>query len=149
MEARTCYFNEVFNLYLFDENFNPDNWIKTELQYYELEGYGRMRLTKYACNDLEFYTFGLFADDPKKRPGHGGEWSSNPMTVKYCFGIDLVNLSLNGFSVHMEYSQIFKLFNPEVYEKEQDLRYVTGLLAPSIKEPIYQGWYDKDGAFIK
>ena len=51
---------------------------------------GIYRATAYADQEGNiFYGYGFMADDPTQRPGHGGEWSSNPTRIRQMLGLDL------------------------------------------------------------
>ena len=82
-------FNDRANLYLYGpmvelvETRTVDAWD------------GQYRLRKYLAGDLEVFTFGFMATDPRKRPGHGGEWSSNSEQINQVFGVNLRECAYN------------------------------------------------------
>lgn len=148
MKAKTCYFNQAFNCYIetgTDSSYN--DWVQIEEKKKGIQN-GILRLTKYQYNELEFYTFGYWCLNPKERPGHGGEWSSNPDTIRQHFGIDLLNVGLDHISVAMTYGQLFKLYNPDVYQKDEENNIVLGLQSDKIV-PEYDVWYDENGEKIE
>lgn len=85
-------FNQHGNLYLYgpDKKFSMEQKVSND--------HGTFRLTTYLAGDLEIFTFGFYASDPKERPGHGGEWSSNSHAIRQVFGEDLKEIAYNGLA---------------------------------------------------
>jgi hypothetical protein len=55
----------------------------------------RFRLTTFV-DELgnKFYDYGLWYKDASQRPGHGGEWSSNPTTINRIFGVHIMECAV-------------------------------------------------------
>lgn len=66
-------------------------------------------------NEHGIVNFGLWCDDPAKRPGHGGMWSSRGSVVGPLIGKRLVPVGINGISTHMTYEKVEEIL-PEEYE---------------------------------
>lgn len=148
MKLKTCYFNQAFNVYIeTGTDSSSRDWVMVEEKKIPVQN-GVLRLTKYHYNDLEFYTFGYWCNNPKERPRHGGEWSSNPDSIRQHFGIELLNVGLDSISVAMTYEQLFKLFNPDVYQEDKENNIVLGLQS-NVIIPEYNVWYDENGKKIE
>jgi hypothetical protein len=65
-------------------------------------------------NEHGIVNFGLWYDDPKKRPGHGGFWSSRASVVGPLIGKRLVHVAINNFATCMTYEAVEKIL-PEEY----------------------------------
>lgn len=42
--------------------------------------------------ELDIYTFGVFCEDRRERPGHGGEWSSRPGVIHQYHPLRLIGV---------------------------------------------------------
>lgn len=69
----------------------------------------------WGANEHGIVNFGLWCDDPIKRPGHGGMWSSRGSVVGPLIGKRLVPVAINGISTHMTYERVEEIL-PGDYE---------------------------------
>lgn len=117
MRIRLCYFNQHWNIYLYTKH-GAKSWINFEptLQTKRREGKdsGEYRLRSYACLEAPIYSFGFFCDDPKKRPGHGGEWSSNHTSINQVFGVNLYEIAIDQMSVAVPLEWLKQLLGDRV-----------------------------------
>jgi hypothetical protein len=74
--------------------------------------YGEMQ---FGINDRGAVNFGLWEYDPKKRPGHGGLWSSRGEVFKAVTGIDTVPVVVDGCAAHMIRGMAY-MITPEGYK---------------------------------
>jgi len=113
MELRLCYFNGYWNPYFYTKDGNYK--FETEHEEYKDVSGGKMRLTKYKHDEIPcLYSFGLTIDDPKHKPGHGGEWSSNSYEVNKLFNTDLKEVVVNQMSVAVSLEWLKELLKDKV-----------------------------------
>lgn len=116
MKIKLVYFNEIWNVYLYTDN---RNWmfqtpelltIKDEIEGHE----GEYRVRKYAHPEIPIHTFGWMADNPKQRPGHGGEWSSNSITINKIFKTNLIEIAVDQLSCSVPITWLKELLGNKV-----------------------------------
>lgn len=101
-------YNDRANLHL----FGPEvDWRTGDEKTIERSNGDVFRLTAHKAGSLTVYTFGLMCKDPKERPGHGGEWSSNSDTINEMFGVDIRECGYNGISCAIDINDM-KAFAP-------------------------------------
>lgn len=75
----------------------------------------------YGVSELGFYSFGYWANQENKRPGHGGLWSSNSGTLGSIIGKEVteagVKLEKEGsfFRMAMSIDSLRRILPPEYY----------------------------------
>ncbi|KJD42557.1 hypothetical protein [Paenibacillus terrae] len=71
-------------------------------------------------NEHGVVNFGLWNDNPDKRPGHGGMWSSRAGVVGPLIDRKMVDVGINGIATHITVEALEKLL-PDDYEiRERD-----------------------------
>lgn len=105
MTIKLCYFNEHWNIYMYSKPEYRDEWVKniidtTVIPFSEGLESGEYRLRQYSHPEIPcLYSFGIWYYEPKRRPGHGGEWSSRSEVVNPVFGKDLYEVALDQRSI--------------------------------------------------
>jgi hypothetical protein len=89
------YFNREQNLYIRAEG---ENLIPKFDRVIEL---GKGERIHVGENEFGVVNFGLWCDDEKKRPGHGGYWSSRESIVGPLIGKRLVHVAINSIAASM------------------------------------------------
>lgn len=97
MQIKLCYFNQHWNIYLYTKG-GYDSWINDVETTTITDNRGEYRLRKYNQGTIPLYAFGFMAKEPKERPGHGGEWSSNSTQINKVFGTDLYEVAVDQIS---------------------------------------------------
>ena len=103
------YFNQEQNLYITAEG---DNLIPKFDQVIEVAPGERMHIGE---NEYGVVNFGLWYDEVKKRPGHGGFWSSREAIVGPMIGKRLVHVSINRVSSSMTHAAVEALLPDEYF----------------------------------
>ncbi len=94
MRIFLCFFNGHWNIYFYGKEIDfKDFTLETRGNQR-----GQFRLRTYNT-EAPIYGFGFWCDNPKERPGHGGEWSSNSDTINSQFGTNLKELAYNQMSM--------------------------------------------------
>lgn len=82
----------------FEVHLIVDSYTKVNEQFIE-EPQGKFRLTTYVSDEgIKLYTFGYTVYDPKQKPGHGGEWSSNSTCINEKFGVKIAGCAVKCLS---------------------------------------------------
>lgn len=145
MQAKLCYYNEHWNIYLYSKTQEDSSqwkeWIKTEKQITKPTDGGEFRLRTYSHPEIPIHTFGIFYNDSKKRPGHDGEWSSRAEVINEEFGVDLLDISVDQIAVAVPVEWIKKLLGDNVTWQEAD---TYGHIITHVKgeENIYHKWVE-------
>lgn len=130
MQIKACYYNQHWNIYLF---------VKDEEKWWEKStatvkpapienGEGEIRLRKHTHTEIPcLYTFGIYYNERGKRPGHGGEWSSNPKFINSTFGLDLMDTSINNISCAVSRKWLKEQIGDDVKWEKDDIyeEYIT------------------------
>lgn len=155
MKATLCYFNQRFNLYLNDDiDLDDLDSTKFETRISHKADYrygirdGTLRLTIHVHKLLFFYSFGIYYDDRKYRPGHGGEWSSNPGYIYQVTGLKLFDTSLNRLSCCIQQDKVISLLNEDVFYWDTTSKYGPDIQSKTIKKPEHMSWYDHNGVLM-
>jgi len=135
IKKRVCWFNQRWNVYLSSEG-NYDQWQIKEILHKKDNG-GEYRLTSYDIEGLTIYTFGLFLDNPKARPGHGGEWSSNSTNINEVFNINIIEIGVDGLAAAIDINVL------------KDLLGETFALVPSIYGMKFISADGNDGGYME
>lgn len=125
MQIKLCWFNQRWNIYLYTNNQEGDyykdsntwsnNPLQTVIRDENPEHSGEYRLRTYEHpQNIPVYGFGFFADDPKKRPGHGREWSSNSTTINQVFNTNLTEVALDNISIAVPRDWLEKVMGDKV-----------------------------------
>lgn len=118
IEMQFLYFNQHQNLYLLAETEIPKSNNIVELAPGERLHWGE--------NEHGIVCFGLWYDDPKKRPGHGGFWSSREGVVGPIIGKQLVHVAVNRMAVSMEKSRLEAILPEQYHLVENKTMYRDG-----------------------
>jgi hypothetical protein len=115
MQIKLCYFNQHWNVYLYTEE-GYEGWIRKMHQAVIPNEEGEYRLRKYDCSEAPIFSFGYMYNEENahKRPGHGGEWSSNSMTINKVFGTNLIEVAIDQMSVAVPLDWLKKLLGKKV-----------------------------------
>jgi hypothetical protein len=144
MEAKLCYFNQHWNIYLYTGN-GYESWCHDETletkRSEEKNHHGEYRLRKYEHPEIPIYSFGFFADDESRRPGHGGEWSSNAKHINTIFGTELIEVALDQISVAVPLPWLKELLGDNVVWTGGDNICVNEIISvPTHPNPKYCEW---------
>lgn len=104
MKIKLCWFNQHWNVYLYSPK-GDRSWEIIEVTHKDQDG-GMYRLTKYNVDGETIYTFGLLTHDLKARPGHGGEWSSNPQNINRVFGLNLIHIGMDNVAASIDLDRL-------------------------------------------
>lgn len=78
----------------FEVHLVVQSYAKVDEQYVEGPE-GNFRLTTYLSDKgIKLYTFGYNVFDPKAKPDHGGEWSSNSTCINEKFGVKIAECAV-------------------------------------------------------
>lgn len=124
IDMKFQYFNQCQNLYITAEG---DNLIPKFEHVISIETGSHLH---YGENQYGIVNFGLWYDDPKKRPGHGSYWSSRESVVGPLIGKNLISVSINRVGVSMsedaltpllpsDYHIVTKTVGAEIYHEIQ------------------------------
>ncbi len=98
------YFNECQNVYI---DAVGDDLIPKFENTIPVEEGGTIH---WGVNEHGIVNFGLWRDDPKKRPEHGGMWSSRAGVVGPLIDRKMVDVGINGFAAHITVESLEKSF---------------------------------------
>lgn len=126
MQIRLCYFNEHWNIYLYSTDHTKygeyNLWSDNVHEITKRIENGEFRLRDYIHpQGIPVYTFGLMLDNPKERPGHGGEWSSNSRSILMIFNINLLEVALDGIAVAVPIQWIKDVLGDQVIWEDDDI----------------------------
>jgi hypothetical protein len=117
MQIKLCYINQHWNIYLYIDGQFQEGETKTSRN-----EKGVYRLTKYSHPEIpEAYSFGFMADNPRERPGHGGEWSSNESTIGDVFDINIWGIAVNHVHLGVPFEWIVKLLGNDCDWQDDDV----------------------------
>ena len=111
MKIKLCWFNQRWNVYLESEG-GYNKWETKEVLHKDQDG-GMYRLTTYNVEGYDIYTFGLLTHDIRRRPGHGGEWSSNAQNINEVFGVNLTEIGMDRIAASIDIDVLRVLLGPE------------------------------------
>lgn len=103
------YFNQQQNLYIVT---TTPNIIPKFDRIITIEPGAHMHIGE---NEHGVVNFGLWRDDPNKRPGHGGFWSSRGSIVGPLIGKKLIHLVINRISTTMTDEKLLEIL-PDDYQ---------------------------------
>lgn len=98
MIIKLCYYNGHWNVYIYTKG-GYESWIKNPDQIIKKGEYGEFRFRTYNYDEIPIHGFGFMHDDPQRRPGHGGEWSSNSESINPIFGVDVMEVAVDQIGV--------------------------------------------------
>jgi hypothetical protein len=112
-------------MYFYSDGITYNDWCKnpelTTARRDEGTHTGEYRLRKYEHPEIPVYDFGFWTDEPKLRPGHGGEWSSNSEAINKVFGTNLLEIALDQLSVAAPIDWIKEKIGDAVVWEEADI----------------------------
>ncbi|MGG1618275.1 hypothetical protein [Paenibacillus sp. NRS-1781] len=108
------YFNECQNVYI---DAVGDDLIPKFENTIPVEEGGTIH---WGVNEHGIVNFGLWKDDPKKRPGHGGMWSSRAGVVGPLIDRKMVEVGINGSAAHITVEVLEKILPDEYEIRERD-----------------------------
>lgn len=121
MQIKLCYINQHWYVYIYVSD-NEAKEVETKTTRHDNNDRGIYRLTKYTHPEVpEFYSFGFMADNPKERPGHGGEWSSNEGNINKVFGVNIWGVAINQMSLSVPFEWLVKLLGEDVDWQDDDI----------------------------
>ena len=121
MILKLCYFNNHWNIYFYSSDANKDSWIGNSELTTKDDEKGQYRLRQHLHPEIPVYSFGFMANNPKYRPGHGGEWSSNSRQILNIFGEDLLEIALDQISCAAPISWLKQVMGDKVIWKEHHI----------------------------
>jgi hypothetical protein len=127
MQVKLCYFNQHWNIYLYtgtNKGFYDAPWIniKPTEQVIVRGDEGEYRLRTYSHPDIPVLcSFGFWYYDEKRRPGHGGEWSSNSRVINEVFGTDLYEVALDQISMAVSLKWLKEVLGDKVVWEPDDI----------------------------
>lgn len=98
MQVKLCYYNQHWNIYLYTTE-GYTKWLENYDQSTIKIDSGEFNLRVYNHPEIPIHSFGFMASNPKERPGHGGEWSSNSGQINKVFGTNLYEVAVDQISV--------------------------------------------------
>ena len=113
MKVKLCYYNQHWNIYLYSEDQNLKWWENRTLKTVQ-DNRGEFRLREHKHPEIPVFTFGFMCNNPKERPGHGGEWSSNSTAINKVFGTDLIEIALDQLACSVSIKWIKELLGDKV-----------------------------------
>src|SRR5262245_29048425 len=121
MKIKLCYFNQHWNVYFYTEG-GCGSWLDNpETQTKQDGDRGEYRLRKYNHPEIPIYSFELWLNDASHRPGHGGEWSSNSMSINRAFGTNLLEVAVDQISVAVPVLWLKAVLGTQVTWKPDDI----------------------------
>jgi len=147
MQVKLCYFNQHWNIYLYttdDSKYGEyDLWSNNPSIKTINADHGEYRLRQYLHPaGIPVFSYGLFAHDPKQRPGHGGEWSSNTNTINRVFSTTLLEAALDSIAVAFPITWLKDLLGDQVTWDTHDIygHWITHV--KGIAKPTYCQWVE-------
>lgn len=142
MTLKLCYFNQHWNIYFYSkQGIRWEDWSKNpEVSTVDTEE-GQFRLRKYNHPEIPVFSFGLWLYNPKGRPGHGGEWSSNSQSINREFDTNLLEIALDQLSAAVPIDWLKAVMGNKVTWTEHD---IYGYIITDVKgeENKYMKWVE-------
>lgn len=130
MQIQLSYYNQHWNIYIYSKTKETvgayNEWLgkhTTETKPLK-EGdkeIGEVRLRTYTHPNIPLYSYGLMLNEPKQRPGHGGEWSSNSRTINQFFGTNLIEAAVDGIAMAVPVDWIKEILGDKVKWETHDI----------------------------
>lgn len=116
------YFNQRQNIYI--DMVGGIEYLRTLIPKFDnVIELGPGKRMYWGENEHGILNFGLWYDDPKLRPGHGGMWSSRESLVGPLIGKRLVSVAINNFATSMTVEALEKILPDEYQIVEETFTY--------------------------